>query len=628
MINPCKVVFLMGLFAFAACRSFAQNAVNDELHFVVFPYLQDMTDSSVSIMWESSLSGKGQLFLAKADSHILIPELKPAAEEKTSGTMHHLCISGLKPDELYFYQAVNISAKGDTLRGPITRFTLPDYNQSAISFTVVGDNQGHTKCWQRLTELMAEECPSFIIHCGDMVAYGPNKDDWTDEFFKQAGELFSRVPFYPAVGNHEMNDEKYFRYFNLPYDDAFRTMKKGNLRIIFVDTNKEILEGSVLYRRLEQTLANCNEQWKIVVHHHPLFTSDMGSYRSSLGATGDKGDPNLFQLKKLYETYGVDLVLSGHVHGYERTFPIFKNHIDTHQGVVYIISAGGGGGFNPKPTYKEWFSQEIKMQDHFLNVRILGNILTVEAIDTSRVVFDSWSKEKKPDEIRLNAPLVDISPKYFMDSTTVTIQNPNDHGIINYRLNDGNFQTSFAKCEILKLGNTATVSALISVPGAAGREMTKTAIKLPLMGKQKKETPLKADYYEGFFTMLPDFNKLQPLKVFYPDSISIAAITPRAKDHFAIRFTGSFAVSETGVYRFSLESFDGSRLIIDGEEIINNDGVHYEIFREGYAALEKGIHTFELSYFDFERRETLRLMVGKENEKPVSINHYILQKRR
>lgn len=625
MTRPWKVVFFIALFVFMVYRSFAQSTLTDELHFVVYPYLHDMSDSSVCVMWESSLPAKGQLFFVKADPHILRPELKPAVEEKITGTIHHLCINGLNPDELYFYQAVNISENDDTLRGPVTRVTVPDYNQSAISFTVVGDNQGHPECWKRITELMAEECPSFIIHCGDLVSYGPHKDDWTDELFKPARELLCHTPLFPTIGNHEMNDEKFYQYFNLPYDDAFYTIKKGNLRIIFIDTNKDIMEGSFRYQRLEQILANCKEQWKIVVHHHPLFTSDIASYRSSLQATGDKGDPNIFQLKQLYETYGVDLVLSGHVHGYERSYPIYKNHIDNEHGVAYVISAGGGGSFNPKPTYKEWFSQEIKMQHHFLNIRVLDNKLTAEAIDTSRVVFDSWTKEKDLDEIKLNTPLVNISPKYFIDSTTVTIQNMNDRGTINYRLNDENYQTSFVKCETIKLENTTTVSALISIPGTKSREITKTAVKLPLMERQKKETNLKAEYYEGVFTMLPDFNKIKPKQVFFPDSISITVITPRAKDHFAIRFTGSFTVPETDVYRFSLESFDGSRLIIDGVLIINNDGVHYEIFREGYAALEKGIHTVELCYFDFVRRETLQLMIGKEHEKPVSINQYILQ---
>jgi hypothetical protein len=64
-------------------------------------------------------------------------------------------------------------------------------------------------------------------------------------------------------------------------------------------------------------------------------------------------------------------------------------------------------------------------------------------------------------------------------------------------------------------------------------------------------------------------------------------------------------------------------LLIDGKEIIKNDGVHYEIFREGYAALEKGNHDIEVRFFDFVRRETLNLRIGKQDGEMVDIKQYI-----
>ncbi len=612
-----KIIHLFTFLFFAHLVSFGQSQ-----NFVVEPYLQDVDDSSFTVMWETSMPGKGQVYLATASRHVLRPELQLAASEKKDGVLHKLTVEDVSPGELYFYQVASIN-NGDTLRGPVTRLSLPDYAQSPISFTVVGDNQGHVDCWEHICQLMLEETPNFVIHVGDMVSYGHNKDDWTDEFLRQANMLFSHVPVYPAIGNHEMNDEKYYQYFAHTYDDAFYSIKKGNLRVIFVDTNKDILEGSFRYHRLEQTLANCKEQWKIVVHHHPLFTSDVASYRSSLQAVSDKGDPNLFQLKKLYEDYGVDLVLSGHVHGYERSFPISKNHIDNENGVTYVITAGGGGGLNPKPTYKEWFSREIKLQHNFLNIRVLGNKLTLEAIDTSRIVFDSWTKEKPLAEKALNAPLIDAAKKYFIDSITVTIYNTNECGFINCRLNDGGYQTSYEKKLELPIHNTATVSAFAAVSCLASNEAVKTFTKLPVLEKQKKGKALKAEYYDQSFTLIPDFDKMTPTKVFNPDSISNEALTPKDKHHFAMRYTGSFTVPETDVYRFTMESFDGSRLFVDGKEIIDNDGVHYEITKEACVALEKGIHNFEVQYFDFVRRKTLNIKIGGQYERMDNFNKYI-----
>lgn len=627
MLAKLSQIFFV-LLLFSQFRSSAQNVSGKELQFVVSPYIQDITDSSFCVMWETSVPAKGQVYFAKAHPRILKPDLEASAKENAPLILHKLAVDELKPDELYFYQVINISEKGDTLKGPVTQLVIPGYDQSAISFTVAGDNQGDTECWERISTLMFKECPQFVIHCGDLVAYGHHKDDWTDEFFQQAQNLMRHIPLYPAIGNHEMNDEKYYQYFNRPYDNAFYTVKKGNLRMIFVDTNKDILQGSEQYRKLEETLAACKEYWKIVIHHHPLFTSDIASYRSSLMATADKGDPNTFQLKNLYETYGVDLVLSGHVHGYERSYPVYKNHIDEKNGVVYVISAGGGGSLNQESSYKEWFTRETKKISHFLNVQIQGNKMTVEAIDTSRIVFDSWEIEKPPVEKRLNAPLITISPQYFTDSTRITIENTNSTGSVNFRLNDGNYQTAFTKKVSFTCANTTTVSALVSETDNRSRETLKTAVKLPLMEKQRAaaKKSIEAAYYEGYFTVLPDFERLRPTRILTLDSLSLSGIQPRVKDHFAVRFTGSISIPERDVFRFFLESFDGSMLLIDGQVIIENDGVHYEIFREGYAALEKGVHRIDVRFFDFERRETLNLKIGKQDGKMVDINQYLIRK--
>ncbi len=602
---------------------FAQESENSDLNFIVSPYLQDLSDNSFCVMWETSLPANGQVFLAKTHRHILRPELKCYEKEESPANLHRLTISNLIPGELYFYQVKNISENRDTLEGPVTQIVIPDYNQSAINFTVVGDNQGHLKSWERISDLMFEECPQFVVHVGDFVAYGHHGDDWTDEFFPQAQNLMRHIPLYPAIGNHEMNDERYYRYFNRPYNNAFYTVKKGDLRLFFIDTNKDLLPGSARYRELENALAGCTERWKIAVHHHPVFTSDIASYRSSLMATADKGDPNISHLKDLYESNGVDLVLSGHVHGYERSYPIFKNQINKENGVVYIISAGGGGGCNRESSYKEWFTQATKKRLHYLNVQIEGNTLKVEAVDTSRIVFDTWEVEKQK-ELQLKAPLIITSEKYFNDTATVTIRNTNESGAINFRVNDENYQTSFDRSVSLKLENTTTVSAFVGEPHNNSRETMKTVTKLQLMKKQRQsENKVTATYYEGNFSMLPDFETLKPLKSFTLDSLAMDGIQPRAKDHFAVCFKGSISVPETSVYRFFLESFDGSMLLIDGKSIIENDGVHYEIFEEGYANLEKGYHDIEVRYFDYVRRETLNIRMGKQDEEMLDINHFI-----
>ena len=620
------IIFLaLGLFFARLPKLSAQNTSGNELQFLVAPYLQDVTERSFSVMWKTSRPVKGQVYLGKAEFHILKPELKPVAKENSPVELHHLVVDGLKKDELYFYQAVNITENGDTLKGPVSQVTIPDYDKSTVSFSVVGDIQGGVKTWEDISWLMIRERPQFIVHVGDLVSNGPNDYEWVDEFFNQAAHLLSQVPLYPAIGNHEQNASNFYRYFNLPEDDAFFTVKKGPVKFIFADTNKDLLPGSEQYRRLEHELAHCEEPWKIVVHHHPVFTSGNAAYRSSLMATASKGDPNILHLKTLYETYGVDLVMSGHVHTYEKSWPIYKNYIDRENGVVYIVTGGGGGFRDLDLVYKNWFTSEKILVHHFLNIQVHNNVLSMKMIDDKGNIIDTWEKTKDPATAKSNPPIIKTLHKYFIDSTGVTIGNPNVSGNISYRLNDGKYTTVFEKETHFNIDNTTTVTALTSSVYKASNEVYKTVVKMPLMSSQRSgEKKIMADYYEGHFTLLPDFDKLTPTRSFKVNSISMDEVRPRVENHFAVRFKGSISILETDVYRFFLESFDGSMLLIDGEVIIENDGVHYEIFREGYAALEKGTHEIEVRFFDFINRETLNLKIGKQDGEMVDINRYIM----
>jgi len=68
-------------------------------------------------------------------------------------------------------------------------------------------------------------------------------------------------------------------------------------------------------------------------------------------------------------------------------------------------------------------------------------------------------------------------------------------------------------------------------------------------------------------------------------------------EFFGIEYTGYFEVSQPGLYNWRLVSDDGSRLWIDGKEIIDNDGIHAEAQVEGGSELEKGLHKIKVWFF-------------------------------
>lgn len=107
-------------------------------------------------------------------------------------------------------------------------------------------------------------------------------------------------------------------------------------------------------------------------------------------------------------------------------------------------------------------------------------------------------------------------------------------------------------------------------------------------------------------TKLPDFEKMKPAgPPIYTSSLNLPpqsfsagfpGVTKR-NEWFAIDYTGRFWISNAAVYTFSLLSDDGSRLSIDGQLVIDNDGLHPPLEKTGTIQLTAGIHRLRVEYF-------------------------------
>lgn len=102
-------------------------------------------------------------------------------------------------------------------------------------------------------------------------------------------------------------------------------------------------------------------------------------------------------------------------------------------------------------------------------------------------------------------------------------------------------------------------------------------------------------YYEGNWPKLPDFAKLKP-KATGTGSAFDLSVARRGND-YAIKFEGVFRIENEGQYKFWLTSDDGSKLYIDGHEVVNNDGVHPPQTTTGSMQLTKGIHRVTVGFF-------------------------------
>ncbi len=124
-----------------------------------------------------------------------------------------------------------------------------------------------------------------------------------------------------------------------------------------------------------------------------------------------------------------------------------------------------------------------------------------------------------------------------------------------------------------------------------------------------QQTPfsLKGDIYllDPGTPKLPDFTKLKSIGSIYTNELNIPTrhfdrgfpgVTDRF-EWFAIDYNGTFTLKKPTNFKFKLTSDDGSKLLIDDQLIIDNDGQHSTQMREGSVSLKSGKHTIEIQYF-------------------------------
>ncbi len=107
---------------------------------------------------------------------------------------------------------------------------------------------------------------------------------------------------------------------------------------------------------------------------------------------------------------------------------------------------------------------------------------------------------------------------------------------------------------------------------------------------------LEYAYYEGQWDALPNFADLFPLKTGNAHDFSL--FERDRDDEFAFRYHGSIEIAQAGDYTFFIGSDDGSRLLIDGTAIIDNDGLHGYVEENASVSLTAGMHAFEVQFFD------------------------------
>jgi acid phosphatase type 7 len=354
---------------------------------VVEPFLQYGTLEGMTVVWQLEQAAAATLHWGETeacDQRIESPDAK---------TLHQLRIEGLAAETQYFYRVT--AGEGDGLASEIRTFQTACRPGTPIAFAVIGDTQERPQIARPIAELAWAQRPQFVLLAGDLVDKGSENSDWTEQFFPSMSPLIARVPLFPAIGNHEENARNYFDYMALPEPEYCYQFSYGDADFFMIDSNRNVDPGSEQYRWLDQALGESRAIWKFVCHHHPPYSSDENDY-GDLWKTNQstRGDLRIRQLVPLYEKHHVDIVWTGHIHSYERTWPIRDNTAVEQGGTIYVVTGGGGGTLeNPAPS-RPFFQNNVRHGHHYCMVALHRGVLELKAFTIDDRLFDSLRIEK------------------------------------------------------------------------------------------------------------------------------------------------------------------------------------------------------------------------------------------
>lgn len=331
------VVFMFPFFCFSQSDSILRG-----------PYLQQTGPSSTYICWKTKT-----LCDSKVSYGIAQNSLTSVSYTNNSDTNHCNLLSGLLPNTRYYY-TVNQTASlvsNDTFYF----YTAPPFGSGQkIRIVALGDcGSGYQQQYNvknAINHFRQNNYINCVLLLGDNAYNSGIHTEYQTGFFRpyQDSFILNNSCIYASPGNHDYaNDLTLSQTHQVPYYEIFKAPQHAELGGVasnhkefysynyanahFVSLDSYGIEQGMYhlwdslgpqYQWLEQDLQQDKSMWKIVYFHHPPFT--MGSHNSDT-------ETDLISIRKniarLLEKYGVDLVINGHSHLYERSW-LQKGHYD------------------------------------------------------------------------------------------------------------------------------------------------------------------------------------------------------------------------------------------------------------------------------------------------------------
>ncbi|HYR92201.1 MAG TPA: metallophosphoesterase [Terriglobia bacterium] len=248
-------------------------------------------------------------------------------------------------------------------------------SKDSLRFAIIGDNGTGDKpeydVAQKLAAAYAKWPFEFVVMMGDNLYGGESPKDFQNKFEKPYQALLSSgVKFYATLGNHDDPARQVpYKLFNMGGKHYYTFKPKEGVRFFSLDSNymdKTQLDW------FEKELKASGSEWKIVFFHHPVYSSGM-RHGSNIELRS--------VLEPLLLKHGVDVVLSGHEHFYERIKPQKNIH--------YFIVGSSGQLRRGNIGKSELTEKGFDADNVFMLAVIEGDAMSFQVISRAGTTVDS-----------------------------------------------------------------------------------------------------------------------------------------------------------------------------------------------------------------------------------------------
>ncbi len=320
------------------------------------PYLQNGAPSQITVRWRTNVPTRSHVRFGTAPG-----DQPKIVRTQNSTTEHKVTLRNLEPNTQYYY---TIGTNAGVLEGKEASYSFrtppPAGTEQPVHIWVLGDcGTGGDGSGRAESVRDGYLQSSFFAHndvwlmLGDNAYFSGADDEYQAAVFDTHRPLLRNTILWSTIGNHETysnaSEPPYFKIFTLPAHgesgglpsgtESYYSFDYAHIHFVCLDSMRSSrLPGAPMLKWLANDLQNTTQKWIIAFWHHPPYSK--GSHDSDF-------ELELVEMREnvvpILEAGGVDLVLTGHSHSYERSM-LVDGHYDVSSTLTPAMIKDGGDG--------------------------------------------------------------------------------------------------------------------------------------------------------------------------------------------------------------------------------------------------------------------------------------------